>query len=111
MNIYVIMLTLPHRQRWPWEYSTQVIDVEGREMNVKLKTIQAAMRAAATRGVDPRDSHSVQAEMLQRHWKMESGRRSTAVEPREAPREEFQERSSEADANRYLSILLQRQAG
>lgn len=80
-------------------------------MNVKLKTIQAAMRAAATRGVDPRDSHSVQAEMLQRHWKMESGRRSTVVEPREAPREEFQERSSEADANRYLSILLQRQAG
>lgn len=76
-------------------------------MNVKLKTIQAAMRAAATRGVDPRDSHSVQAEMLQRHWKMESGRRSTVVEPRE----EFQERSSEADANRYLSILLQRQAG
>ena len=76
-------------------------------MTVKLKTIQAAMRAAATRGVDPRNSHEVQAEMLQRHWKMESGRRTMCEEPRD----EFQERSSEADANRYLSILLQRQAG
>lgn len=77
-------------------------------MTVKLKTIQSAMRAAATRGVDPRNSHEVQAEMLQRHWKMESGRRTTREEE---PRDEFQERSSEADANRYLSILLQRQAG
>lgn len=70
-------------------------------MNVKLKTIQAAMRAAATRGVDPRNSHSVQAEMLQRHWKMDAGRRQFRVEEQERHR-------SEAIANQELSAMIAR---
>lgn len=66
---------------------------------VKLKTIQAAMRAAMTRGVDPRNSHEVQAEMLQRHWKMDAGRRAMT--------------RSEAVANHGLAMILRarRQAG
>lgn len=73
-------------------------------MTIKLKTIQAAMRAAATRGVDPRNSHAVQAEMLQRHWKLDSGREDYRASERERHR-------SEAWANQGLSVLLQKQAG
>lgn len=73
-------------------------------MNVKLKTIQAAMRAASTRGVDPRNSHEVQAEMLQRHWKMDAGRRQFRIDEQERHR-------SEAWANQGLSMLLRKQAG
>lgn len=75
-----------------------------KNVNVKHKTIQAAMRAAATRGYDPLNSHTVQSEMLKRHWKMDAGRRSY--------REQEQERHrSEAFANQELSFLLRRQAG
>jgi hypothetical protein len=70
---------------------------------IKAKTIQAAMRAAATRGFDPRNSHEVQAEMLQRHWKMDSGRRAYRKAEQERHR-------SESWANQGLSFLLQRQA-
>lgn len=66
---------------------------------LKLKTIQSAMRAAATRGFDPMNSHTVQAEMLQRHWKMDAGR--------EAHRAAEQRRHrSEARANQELAELL-----
>lgn len=73
-------------------------------MNVKLKTIQAAMRAAATRGFDPLNSHAVQAEMLQRYWRMNEGRVQFRAEEQRRHR-------SEARANQELSALLRRQAG
>ena len=71
--------------------------------NVKLKTIQAAMRAAATRGVDPRNSHEVQAQMLQRHWKMESGRRR-AVEEEERLRQEQATARGGRHGQHFLSV-------
>lgn len=72
-------------------------------MRINLKTIKTAMRAAATRGYDPLNSHEVQAEMLQRHWKMDIGRAVYRQEEQERHR-------SEAWANQGLSMLLRKQA-
>lgn len=72
-------------------------------MPVKLKTIQCAMRAAVARGVDPRNSHEVQAEMLQRHWRMDAGREAWRTS-------ELERHRSESWANQGLSALLRKQA-
>lgn len=69
-------------------------------MAMNAKTIRAAMREAATRGVDPYNSHEVQSRILERRWRMEAGRRK-AIE-----REARREARSEAVANQWLSQEL-----
>lgn len=65
-------------------------------MNTSAKTIRAAMREAATRGVDPYNSHEVQSRILERRWRMESGRRKKME----------RDARSEAAANQWLSREL-----
>lgn len=65
-------------------------------MTIRLNLIRQAMQAAAVRGYDPLNSHPVQAEMLQRHWRLNEGR----VAYREA---EQKRHRSEALANQELA--------
>lgn len=67
-------------------------------MTNQLTKIRAAMKHAASIGFDPRDSHEVQARVMERRWKMESGARKAR---------ERQERS-EARANAWLAQELER---
>ena len=66
-------------------------------MNNQLTKIRAAMRHAASVGFDPMNSHDVQARVMERRWKMESGAR----------KQREREARSEAAANRWLANELQ----
>lgn len=67
-------------------------------MKSQLTKIRAAMRQAATQGFDPRNSHEVQARVMERRWKMESGMR----------KERERRERSEAIANAWLAQELER---
>lgn len=67
----------------------------------QLKKIRTAMRHAATQGYDPRNSHEVQARVMERRWKMDEGRRAYR-------RSEEERHRSEAQANQWLAMELSR---
>lgn len=74
-------------------------------MNIQ-RMIRTAMIQAAHRGFDPRNSHAAMERGFAQAWRLAAARESALQ-----ARDEWSERSSEQDANRYLSMFLVKQAG